>query len=219
MKKTIFSALVMGVLLSSCTDNGKKVEASEAQEIEVVETETTIELSQISDDSYVDWRASHLGGVAPRYGKIKLATADVLINNGELSNATVVMDMGSFTVDNFEDDQEQTDKLKGHLQSADFFEIETYPTSTFELSGIEAGEGDFNSVVTGNLTIKGATKSISFNANVTVNDESVSIKSEDFAVDRTEWGLLYNVEGTEGVPTDYLIANEIGFTIDVTISK
>ena len=219
MKKTILSALVMGVLLSSCTDNGEKVEASDAEQVEVTQTETTLELSTIAEGSHVDWRASHLGGVAPRWGKISLQSAELLVNNGDLTNAKVVMDMGAFTVENFEDDAESTAKLTGHLQSADFFEIETYPTSTFEMTGIEATEGDFNSKVTGNLEIKGVTKSISFDANVTVSDESVTIKSQDFAVDRTDWDLSYNVEGTEGVPTDYLIANEIGFTIDVTISK
>ena len=35
---------------------------------------------------------------------------------------------------------------------------------------------------------------------------------------RTDCGLVYNTEGTEGVPVDYLISNDIGFTIDVIAS-
>ncbi|MDA3882878.1 MAG: hypothetical protein PF481_06315, partial [Bacteroidales bacterium] len=58
-----------------------------------------------------------------------------------------------------------------------------------------------------------------FLANVFVADSSVSIASEDFSVDRRKWGLNYNTEGTKGVPVDYLIANDVGFTIYVTVTK
>lgn len=220
MKKRFLSLAVVGIVMSSCTDNGRKVEANEAQAIEVVKSEATIELTSVSNGSHVDWRASHLGGAAPRFGKISLKSATVLVNNGEMTNATFVMDMAAFTVDNFGDDKKSQAELTGHLQSQDFFEIEKFPTTTFDLSRINPMKTDgFNSEITGNLTIKGVTKSITFKANVSVTAEKVSIVSEDFAVDRTDWGLLYNVEGTEGVPADYLIANDIGFTIDVNVSK
>ena len=71
----------------------------------------------------------------------------------------------------------------------------------------------------GNLTMLDVTKSITINANVKVSENEVSVKSEDFKINRTDWGLSYNTEGTAGVPVDYLIANDIGFTIDVTITK
>ena len=220
MKKIFLSLAVVGILMSSCTDNGRKVEANEAQAIEVVKSEATIELTSVGNGSHVDWRASHLGGAAPRFGKISLKSATVLVNNGEMTNATFVMDMAAFTVDNFGDDKKSQAELTGHLQSQDFFEIEKFPTTTFDLASINPTKTDgFNSEITGNLTIKGLTKSITFKANVSVTAVKVSIVSEDFAVDRTDWGLLYNVEGTEGVPADYLIANDIGFTIDVNVSK
>jgi polyisoprenoid-binding protein YceI len=74
-------------------------------------------------------------------------------------------------------------------------------------------------LLTGNLTIMDITKSITFKANVSVSDANISVKSEDFAVNRTDWNLTYNTEGTAGVPVDYLIANDVGFTIDVTLNK
>ena len=74
-------------------------------------------------------------------------------------------------------------------------------------------------MVTGNLTILDVTKSITFKANISINENEVSVISEDFSIDRTEWGLTYHVEGSEGVPVDYLIANDIGFTINLTVTK
>jgi len=219
MKKTTLVALVFGAFLASCSDNGKQVEASDAQAVETVETETTVEYKTVGEGSYLDWRASHMGGVEPRFGKIFVQSAAILVNNGELSNASIVMDMISLTVESFGDDVESTEKLVGHLKAPDLFNVEVYPTAKFEMTKIEAGSGEYNSVVTGNLTILEATKSITFNANVTVGDNEVSVVSEDFAVVRQDWGIIYHTEGDEGVPAEYIIANDIGFTINVTISK
>lgn len=218
MKKVIISAFMLSAVLVACSDNGSQTEAKEAVAVEVTKTETTQTYAMVAEGSHVDWRAAHLGGVQPRFGKLMLSGAEVSTTDNVVTNAKVVMDMNNFTVENFED-QESIDKLTGHLKSDDFFKVATYPVSTFELATIDSQEGDYNSRISGNLTILGVTKSISFNANVLISDASVSVKSEDFVVNRTDWGLTYNTEGTEGVPADYLISNDIGFTIDVTVKK
>ncbi|MDG1476074.1 MAG: YceI family protein [Vicingaceae bacterium] len=219
MKKTTLVALLFGAFLASCSDSGKKVEASDAAEVETVQTEETVTYNKIKDGSYLDWRASHLGGVEPRFGKMYTSSASVLVNNGVVSNAIIEVDMNTLTVENFGDDAETTAKLTGHLLSPDLFNTEMYPTSKFELTNITEGTGGFNSSVTGNLTILDATKSITFNANVTVSDNEVSVVSEDFAITRQDWNIVYHTEGDEGVPAEYIIANDIGFTINVTLTK
>ena len=60
------------------------------------------------------------------------------------------IDVTSITTDN-----EQRD---GHLKTADFFEVEKYPTATFKSTSVKADGGDF--VVTGDFTLHGVTKSI-----------------------------------------------------------
>ncbi len=221
MNKMILSALALGLIFTACTDNGKEVEASDAVAIENNTTEESINLSTIAEGSNVQWFASHLGGTGARFGKIMLQSAEVSVSNGSVENATITIDMNSLLVENFEGDAEQTEKLTGHLKSADFFNVEVNPTAKFELASVATGSGDYNSVVTGNLTILDSTKSISFNANIQVNEEAevVTISSEKFAIDRTMWGMNYHVEGSEGVPVDYLIANEVGFIINVKLTK
>ena len=167
----------------------------------------------------MEWRAAHLGGVQPRFGKILFKEATFLVNDGVLTNATMTINMGTLTVESFPAGAAEILKLTGHLQSPDFFNIEQYPTSKFELTSLEKSTGNYNSKVTGNLTILEITKSITFNANVNVSANEVSIKSEDFSIDRTDWNLSYNVEGTAGVPVDYISANDIGFTINTTVAK
>lgn len=220
MRKTILSFAVIGaIFFASCGSDGSKAETQDAQEVKVDSSSNSNDYTKIADGSNVAWRASHLAGMQPRWGKVFIKEANVKVNEGNITNAKLVMDMNSFTVENFGDDKESTTKLLTHLQSDDFFKVKTHPTSTFELTSIEPGTGEFNSKITGNLTILDATKSISFQANVTISETEVAVKSEPFTVDRKEWGLTYNTKGTKGVPTDYLIADEVGFTIDVRITK
>ena len=218
VKQSFLLIFLIGAMLSSCSNNGNKAETGDAQEVEVVKA-TAATFSTIKDGSYIEWRASHLGGTQKRFGKVFLKNAEISVKDGQVANAAIVIDMSTLTVESFNEGAAEAGDLGGHLKSGDFFNIGTYPTSTFELTSIEAAEGDFSSKVTGNLTILDTTKSITFMANVAVSDSEVSIQSEDFSVNRLDWGLSYHKEGSEGVPVDYLIANDMGFTINVTLAK
>ena len=46
----------------------------------------------------------------------------------------------------------------GHLKSADFFDVDTYPNMTFVSTGIRGDGAEY--VLTGDLTIKGVSKSV-----------------------------------------------------------
>ena len=66
-----------------------------------------------------------------------------------------------------------TEKLTGHLKSADFFDVAKFPKSTFESTEIKAGSSDAKAkdathTVTGNLTLHGVTRSIQFPAKIAV---------------------------------------------------
>jgi polyisoprenoid-binding protein YceI len=51
--------------------------------------------------------------------------------------------------------QEQRDQ---HIRSADFFEVETYPTMTYKSTGVRLEDGEY--ILDGDLTLKGITKSV-----------------------------------------------------------
>jgi len=51
--------------------------------------------------------------------------------------------------------QEQRDE---HIRSADFFEVETYPTMTYKSTGVRVEDGEY--VIDGDLTLKGVTRSV-----------------------------------------------------------
>ena len=66
------------------------------------------------------------------------------------SSVTAEIDLASINTGS-----EQRD---GHIRSADFFEVETYPTMTYRSTGVRQDGGDY--VLDGELTLKGVTKSV-----------------------------------------------------------
>jgi polyisoprenoid-binding protein YceI len=66
------------------------------------------------------------------------------------SSATVEIDLKSISTG-----QDQRDE---HLRSADFFEVETYPTMTYRSTGARFEDGNY--VLDGELTLKGITKNV-----------------------------------------------------------
>jgi polyisoprenoid-binding protein YceI len=66
------------------------------------------------------------------------------------SSVTAEIDLASINTG-----QEQRDQ---HIRSADFFEVETYPTMTYKSTGIRVEDGEYT--LDGDLTLKGVTKSV-----------------------------------------------------------
>jgi polyisoprenoid-binding protein YceI len=78
-------------------------------------------------------------------------------------------------------------KRDAHLRTADFFEVERFPTITFEgTSGRPAGSGKVE--LAGTLTVHGQTRPLSVVADVRVAADVATVSTE-VAIDRSEWGL------------------------------
>jgi len=86
--------------------------------------------------------------------------------------------------------QTPMEKLTNHLRSEDFFDVEKHPTAKFESTSVTAGE------VTGNLTLLGNTKEISFPADVKIEGNKLEVRGS-FKIDRTEFGMDKLQEGVE----------------------
>jgi polyisoprenoid-binding protein YceI len=96
---------------------------------------------------------------------------------------------GKFSVDiDVDSIWTDTDKLTAHLKSADFFEVKTYPKAKFVSTKIAQGEKGYT--VTGDLTLHGQTKPVTFPADITVDDKGVTLKS-DFKINRHDWNISY----------------------------
>lgn len=84
----------------------------------------------------------------------------------------------------------------GHLVSADFFDVENYPSIVFKSTGVTVGEGSAGTM-TGELTVRGNTKPVEldFEFHGVIDDPWGNAKaafSASTEVDREEWGLTWN---------------------------
>ena len=173
--------------------------------------------NKLSNESEIEWKAWHLGRTGERYGIVKIKTGKLNLKDGKLHSGKFIMDIKNLTVENFKDDKNE--KLMMHLNSADFFKTDSFPTAKFEITDATPITGKFNYLLEGNLLIKNVNKNIKFSINLTQSRDEISLVSEYFEIDRRDWGLTYNAEGTEGVLADYIIMNEIGFKINLRLTK
>lgn len=106
----------------------------------------------------------------------------------------------------------------GHLRTNDFFEAETHPTISFESTGVkvkDAAEGEY--IVTGNLTIKGVTKSVDFDFEFGgfATDPYGNYKAAATAeaeINRNDFGLTWNAPLETG---GALVGEKVKITIDL----
>jgi len=86
-------------------------------------------------------------------------------------------------------------KLTGHLKNADFFETDKYPTSSFTSTKIEVTE-EGKCTITGDLTLHGESKSISFPAEFQFAKEGLTLSSQ-FKLDRSMFGMDKMLSGVD----------------------
>jgi polyisoprenoid-binding protein YceI len=105
-------------------------------------------------------------------------------------------------------------RLAGHLRTPDLLDVARFPTATFRSTQIAAGAtgqvGDAAAThtVTGDFTLHGQTRAITFPAIITVTDGEVSARAE-FSINRQDFGITY-----PGMPDD-LIRDEVVIRFDI----
>lgn len=158
----------------------------------------------------VDVAASKIGFVGAKLtgdhtGGFGEFTGEATINGGEPTAIKFEVAMASLTSD--------ADGLTTHLKSPDFFDVETYPTSTFTSTAItkKSGEGDTTHEITGDLTLHGATKSITFPAVIKVESAAASGRAE-FKIDRQQWGIVFPGKPDDLIKDEVLLKLDLRFT-------
>lgn len=102
------------------------------------------------------------------------------------------------------------EKLVAHLKSPDFFAVQEWPKATFVSTAIaKSGEAY---TVTGDLTLHGVTKSITFPATINAAEPEVSVNAE-FKINRKDFGIVYR-----GMPDD-LISDDVAIKLDIHAKK
>ena len=89
-------------------------------------------------------------------------------------------------------------KLNQHLQSADFFEVEKFPTITFSSTAVKVEDGKIAAIL-GDLTIKGVTREVELATKFNkagvhpFNDKYIAGFSANTVIKRSEFGIEYGL--------------------------
>lgn len=136
--------------------------------------------------SKVEWEGKKVAG--KHNGELKIQSGTLLLSGNKLAGGTFKLDMNSLSCTDLEGESAQ--KLVGHLKNDDFFSVQKYPAADFVITKIApAAAGKV--AVTGNLTVKGATHPLTFQANVVRSGNTVKAVANNIQVDRTKYDVRY----------------------------
>jgi len=205
----VFMLIVLFGACSNPADNVTEAEVSDSPSVEAeaqpnpsegeaIATASDGVLYEIQPSSTISFvgskvTGSHDGGFEEFEGTILLPQDGI-----EGMTGKVVIDMNSVWSDN--------DRLTGHLKSADFFEVETYPTSTFIAKEVTRTDEGYK--ITGTLDLHGVTKSISFPAQLEKTEDGLNMIAE-FFIKRFDFGIEYPGQ------SDNLIRDEVVIKFDI----
>ena len=141
-------------------------------------------------------------------GEFGLKSATIVAPANPLE-ATVTASVDATSIDTNDENRDT------HLRSADFFDVETYPTIDFVSTGVRYEKGDF--LVDGDLTMHGVTKPVTFTLEFGGfgTDPYGNYKAGATAttvINREDFGLTWNAAlETGGV----LVGKDVTITLDL----
>jgi len=136
--------------------------------------------------SKVKWEAKKVTG--KHNGSISFENGSVLVTDNKISGGTFIIDMKTI-VDEDLTDTGMNQKLMGHLASDDFFSVAKFPESKMVIKKVTLVAGDEYHFLA-DLTIKGVTNPVEFNAKFTVNGDKLTSEGV-ITVNRTLFGIKY----------------------------
>ena len=182
--KSIALALVVALATVSASAQIKKIDAAK---------------------SSINWLGKKVTG--QHNGTVNFKEGNLVFKGNKVTGGNFVVDMTSLTATDLQG--EYQGKLNGHLKADDFFGTDKFPTANLVFKKVVA-KSTTKYTVTGNLTIKGITKPVTFDLATTANSATAK-----FNVDRTKYDIKYGSGSFFSNIGDKAINDE--FELDVTL--
>ena len=220
MKKITFLlavALGSAFVFTSCNETKEKKNETE----EVAQAEATATTYKVNTEkSVIKWSGSKPTGT--HTGTISLVTGEIMVNDKAIEAGNFTVNMNSIKVTDLEAGDGK-ENLEAHLmgtvegKEGDFFNVNKYPTATFELTGVEMTDG--KNIIKGNLTIKDKTNNVSFPAAVSYAGDNMTLNSEKFTIDRTQWDVNYGSKSVFDNLGDKFISDDMQLQVTLQATK
>ncbi|RMG16211.1 MAG: polyisoprenoid-binding protein [Bacteroidetes bacterium] len=115
----------------------------------------------------------------------------------------------------------KNERRDNHLKSADFFDVEKWPTMSFKSTSITKGEGENEYIVKGNMTIRDVTKEMEIPVKFLGamphpmrKGAYVGGFTTEFTINRTEFGV-----GTGNWAATTVIGDEVKVRVNVEVNR
>lgn len=189
----------------------KKVTTTTTKQSKVIAKASETTLKNV--EGQVKWTGYGVGKT--HSGTIDIKSGEVVLKNNEITSAMFVLDMTTLNTPDSE-------KLKGHLKSDDFFAVDKFKEATFKTTKVEALKNAdpkatlTSYALTGDLTIKDKTAPITFTAIVTQDGKVYTATGNAEISDRTKYGIVYHSKQFETASKlgDKLIEDNIKVDIE-----
>lgn len=210
----ILILFLMAAVYSCQGPSGERAVTGEAGTAALAEGDYEIYYTN-TETSNVEWigarpASQHDGIVTLKEGHLK-------VSDGEIVGGRFVIDMENIIVLDITDSGRNA-RLKAHLESDDFFDVPNHPEALFEITAmhrLDDVKGDYSHQVTGNLTMRGTTRSVTFNALIDIDNEQLTARSMQFLIDRTEWGVNYQSPTVFAELVDRFILDDIALVVNL----
>lgn len=160
--------------------------------------------------SQIKWTGEKVTG--SHWGYVNIKSGVVNVDDNKIKNGNFDIDMTSMNCKDL-DPGEYNDKLIKHLKSDDFFSVDANPVSAFKIKWVK-DNGNNSIKVTGDLTIKGTTKQLTFDAKYTLSGDKLTAEAT-IPVDRTKYDIKYGSGSFFDSLGDKTIYDE--FTLDLKL--
>lgn len=150
-------------------------------------------------NSQIEWTGSKVTG--KHDGRFNTFSGTITIVDGAVVKSRVTVDIDTASL------WTVPENLVHHLKTPDFFNVEQFPKATFASTSVAAvaGAADKRSFqVTGNLTLHGVTKSISFPATIDVSPDTVTAEAT-FSINRKDFSINYPGKVDDVIRDDVLM--------------
>lgn len=156
-------------------------------------------------DSALTWVGSKVTG--SHEGTIELKSGYLTLDNNDLVGGEFVIDMTTIVCTDLSGKGKAG--IESHLKSDDFFSVDNFPTASLTILSVKKkGLGQYQ--VNANITIKGMTQEIMFDAEI--KEKTAKAK---LVIDRTEFGIIYKSGNFFEELADKAIYDEFKLSIEL----
>ncbi|MES2276327.1 MAG: YceI family protein [Bacteroidota bacterium] len=159
----------------------------------------------VSAQSNIDWVGRKVTGA--HNGSIAVKAGSLTLTDGELTGGQFTIDTTSIKILDVTDPATNA-QFAGHLASDDFFSVDKYPEATLAIVSVSGNHAY------GNLTIKGITHPIGFDAAVNVNGNTLAASAK-LVIDRTKYEMRFRSGNFFKDLGDTLIYNDFDLNVSI----